>query len=400
MLRNGKEHLESLRDGRVVYVGGERIDDVTRHPAFRMAAETVAAIFDMKADPANRDAMSYEEEGGRHSIYFLRAKTRDDLQRRSNVHKKIADLTFGMFGRSPDHVASFVTGMAMKPAVVAPCGHAQNLLAYYRRARNDIHRRGGAAERRAARVLIARTSSADAAGGRRDDAGVTIPGMKCWRPPATPADRIGNVCQLAPDQKKEASPRDRAMRRAGAVVTEADGGRRRLRVRFAARGATASDSMLLCDSARAVGEVFVHDDALCATSSSPSHCFGNHQSNVRYWSNAAAARPVQPDRAGDRRRQSTRERSARMAAIGATIGGGTARSTRLRLAGGRLLQPPHRVAGLEWCTQNYSRVHRRAAHPGGGVVSDAGRHLSAAGRGLAAQFFDYWQARRATRLAG
>ena len=35
MLRTGKEHLELLRDGRVVYVGGERIDDVTRHPAFR-----------------------------------------------------------------------------------------------------------------------------------------------------------------------------------------------------------------------------------------------------------------------------------------------------------------------------------------------------------------------------
>ena len=29
MLRTGKEHLESLRDGRVVYVGGERVDDVT-----------------------------------------------------------------------------------------------------------------------------------------------------------------------------------------------------------------------------------------------------------------------------------------------------------------------------------------------------------------------------------
>ena len=38
MLRTGPEHLESLRDGRVVYVGSERIDDVTRHPAFRSAA--------------------------------------------------------------------------------------------------------------------------------------------------------------------------------------------------------------------------------------------------------------------------------------------------------------------------------------------------------------------------
>ncbi len=29
MLKTGKEHLESLRDGRVVYSGSERVDDVT-----------------------------------------------------------------------------------------------------------------------------------------------------------------------------------------------------------------------------------------------------------------------------------------------------------------------------------------------------------------------------------
>src|ERR1700716_2657810 len=136
MLRSGNEHLESLRDGRVIYVGGEKIDDVTRHPAFRTAAQTVAAIYDMKA--ADRDTMSYEEDGGRHSIYFLRARTRDDLQRRMEGHRRIADLTFGMFGRSPDHVASFVTGMAMKPdALPPPCAHADNLLRYYRRIRDD-----------------------------------------------------------------------------------------------------------------------------------------------------------------------------------------------------------------------------------------------------------------------
>ena len=38
MLRTGKEHLETLRDGRVVYIGSERVDDVTRHPAFAGAA--------------------------------------------------------------------------------------------------------------------------------------------------------------------------------------------------------------------------------------------------------------------------------------------------------------------------------------------------------------------------
>ena len=46
MLRSGKDHLETLRDGRIVYVGSEKVDDVTRHPAFREAAATVAAWAD------------------------------------------------------------------------------------------------------------------------------------------------------------------------------------------------------------------------------------------------------------------------------------------------------------------------------------------------------------------
>ena len=44
MLKTGAEHLESLRDGRVVYLGRERVDDVTTHPAFANAARTIAAL--------------------------------------------------------------------------------------------------------------------------------------------------------------------------------------------------------------------------------------------------------------------------------------------------------------------------------------------------------------------
>ena len=54
MLISGEEKLARLRDGRVVYVGGERIDDVTRHPAFREGARTIGALYDLKADPARR----------------------------------------------------------------------------------------------------------------------------------------------------------------------------------------------------------------------------------------------------------------------------------------------------------------------------------------------------------
>src|SRR5262245_27962211 len=34
MLMTGKEYLDSIRDGRRVYIGGEVVEDVTAHPAF------------------------------------------------------------------------------------------------------------------------------------------------------------------------------------------------------------------------------------------------------------------------------------------------------------------------------------------------------------------------------
>jgi hypothetical protein len=203
--------LESLRDGRVIYIGSERVDDVTHHAAFRNAATTVAALYDMKADPANRDTLTYEEEGGRHSIYFLRPRTREDLQRRMLGHRRIADATFGMFGRSPDHVASFVTGMVIKPdALPAPCARADNLIRYYRHIRdNDVYVVYAVLPPQAARnpefyqrqnipVPTLRVV-------READDGVVISGMKMLATGAVYANEIwiGNVLPLAPDQKKE-----------------------------------------------------------------------------------------------------------------------------------------------------------------------------------------------------
>ena len=78
MLKTGKEHLESLRDGRVVYIGDERIEDVTTHPAFARAAQTVASLYDAKHDPEFRDVRSFEEDGQRYSMWFLQAKSQDD----------------------------------------------------------------------------------------------------------------------------------------------------------------------------------------------------------------------------------------------------------------------------------------------------------------------------------
>ena len=66
MLISGKEKLERMRDGRAIYIGAERVNDVTRHPAFKNAAQTIAGLYDLKADPDQRELFTFEENGERY----------------------------------------------------------------------------------------------------------------------------------------------------------------------------------------------------------------------------------------------------------------------------------------------------------------------------------------------
>src|SRR6185436_18343746 len=58
-LRTGAEYLCSLNDGRQVFVDGEKVADVSRHKAFREAARSVARLYDVAADPVNRELMTF-----------------------------------------------------------------------------------------------------------------------------------------------------------------------------------------------------------------------------------------------------------------------------------------------------------------------------------------------------
>jgi 4-hydroxyphenylacetate 3-monooxygenase len=142
MLVTGQQKLERMRDVRAVYIGAERVDDVTAHPAFREGAHTVAGLYDLKADPAHRDLMSFEEDGERIALQWLRCRNRDDLSRRMRALKATADATYGFIGRSPEQVAGLITGLAMNPAVMdnLHAGFGANLLRYYDHARrNDLY---------------------------------------------------------------------------------------------------------------------------------------------------------------------------------------------------------------------------------------------------------------------
>ena len=59
-MRRAADYLASLRDGRAVFLDGERVDDVTTHPAF---AEPIRRIAE-RYDAARRDA-------GRHRAAWI-----------------------------------------------------------------------------------------------------------------------------------------------------------------------------------------------------------------------------------------------------------------------------------------------------------------------------------------
>jgi len=414
MLRTGKEHLETLRDGRVVYIGSEKVDDVTRHPAFRNAAQTVAALYDMKADPANREEMTYEEDGGRHSIYFLRAKSREDLQRRMIAHKRIADFTYGMFGRSPDHVASFVTGMAMKPdELIEPFANANNLLNYYKFARdNDLYTVYAVLPPQAARNpefyekqnLPIPTLQVV----REEDDGVVISGMKMLATGAVFANEIwiGNVLPLAPDQKKQAitcsipcnAPGLQLWSRQPMEMNCTSEFDSPLSYRY-----DESDSMLLCDEVKVPWErVFIHDDALLSRNiyfKTPSHAFGNHQSNVRYWSKmqliVGLCNKVAGATGADQVpavRETLGMLSANEAMIAGMVNGQINAFEEWPGNGYVCFNRRMMYAALEWCTQNYSHfIDELRTLCGGGVFQMPANISVMKDATLARQFQTYWQ---------
>ncbi len=63
MIRTGQEYRESIRDGRQVWINGERVKDVTVHPAFKPIVDIRARIYDMAHEDKYRDTMSYRDPG-------------------------------------------------------------------------------------------------------------------------------------------------------------------------------------------------------------------------------------------------------------------------------------------------------------------------------------------------
>ena len=103
--RTGRQYIEGLqKQPREVWLRGERVKDVTTHPALANGVRAIASLYDMQHDPGLREAMTYVSptSGERVGLSFIVPRTREDLERRRDMMLHWARATCGMMGRSPD----------------------------------------------------------------------------------------------------------------------------------------------------------------------------------------------------------------------------------------------------------------------------------------------------------
>src|SRR5437764_6288219 len=135
----GKEYLESLRDGREIYCYGERVADVTAHPAFRNAARSIAKLYDALHDPKHKDVLTCPTDGpngGFTHKFFRVAQSREDLIAQREAIAAWARMSYGWMGRTPDYKASLMNTLDVQYDFYEK--FADNAKAWYKRAQDNV----------------------------------------------------------------------------------------------------------------------------------------------------------------------------------------------------------------------------------------------------------------------
>lgn len=102
--RSGGQYLEGLRDDRRVWYGGERVQDVTAHPAFAPRAQAIARLYDLQQEPTHRDRLTFAspKTGEPVGLSFLMPRSVAHLEERRAMVDVWAETSSGLLGQTPD----------------------------------------------------------------------------------------------------------------------------------------------------------------------------------------------------------------------------------------------------------------------------------------------------------
>lgn len=137
--QTGPEYLSSLRDGREVWFNGERVADVTSHPAFRNAAHGYARLYDMLHDEAHQAKICVPTDtgsGGLTHAFFRTARSAEDLIKARDACVEWARMSYGWMGRSPDYKACLIYTLGVNKDFYGD--FFPNAQAWYKRAQEEV----------------------------------------------------------------------------------------------------------------------------------------------------------------------------------------------------------------------------------------------------------------------
>ncbi len=298
-MRSGTDYLKSLNDGRRVFLDGETIADVTSHKSLREAARSFARLYDIAAAPDMRERMTFTSPTTGEPV--LRAyqipRSHADLTARRQFSETWAEATFGLMGRTLDHVAGFLCGFAAVPNLFKTAGanFSDAVTSFYQNAR-DQHLyvsyaivppqidRSKPAHKQSDPTLYAGVV-------KETDGGIVIAGAQQLATGAIYSDYIHLSC-IHPLQ-----PGDENYANSLVVPVCANGVKLYPRRSYAAMASNSfdyplssrfdeTDSYVIFDNVFVPWEhVFVYRNLeLCRDQwwKTPSHLYGNHQAQVRY----------------------------------------------------------------------------------------------------------------------
>ncbi|NEU31679.1 4-hydroxyphenylacetate 3-hydroxylase [bacterium LRH843] len=110
-VRTGK-FINSLNDGRQVWIDGEKVNDLHKHPAFQGTLNTIQELFNQLEDGTVRDKVGFVSPITKQYVHkaFLVPHTIEDLQSRKEAFTFWADQTLGIMSRLAESGRSYITG--------------------------------------------------------------------------------------------------------------------------------------------------------------------------------------------------------------------------------------------------------------------------------------------------
>ena len=136
---NGKEYIESLQDEREIYIYGERVKDVTKHPAFRNSVQSIARLYDALHARDSKEILTCDTDtgsGGYTHRFFRYATNSDDLFAQRSAMAEWAKMSYGWMGRTPDYKASFTNTLGANPDFYGQ--FSENAKSWYKRTQEAV----------------------------------------------------------------------------------------------------------------------------------------------------------------------------------------------------------------------------------------------------------------------